>query len=91
MAARPSRASTREHSGERRKREESLQEYDALQAASGTAEGGEAASKVRKLWVTGKRDWEDGPGEQGWTVGVGKRPRTDEDDIVGKEGGRGVS
>lgn len=46
---------------------------------------------MKKLWVTGKRDWEDGPGEQGWTEGVGKRPRTDEDDIVEKEGGRGVS
>ena len=29
--------------------------------------------------------------ELGWASGVDKRPRTDEDDIVEKEGGRGVS
>ena len=46
---------------------------------------------MRKLWVTGKRDWEDGPGERGWAEEIGRRPRTDEDDIVEKEGGRGVS
>ena len=46
---------------------------------------------MRKLWVTGKRDWEDGPGERRWAEETSRRPRTDEDDIVEKEGGRGVS
>ena len=85
---------TREHSSKRREREEGLQEYDAIQAASRAVEAGPQLSKQRRLWVTGKRNSGE---DRGVVLAVmdrgGKRPiaRTDEDEIIDNEGGRFIS
>ena len=48
-------------------------------------------SKSKKRWVTSKRSKEDGVGDLECDGRGDKRSRTDKDDLVEKEGGRGVS